>query len=92
MTPIGLTFKKEGIDKYTDKPKQGEIMLIHQCVKCGKVSINRISGDDSSSVILQVFERSMNIPKNLKEDLKRQGIDVLTAENRGEVEKQLLSD
>lgn len=45
MKPIGLTNKKDG-----------EIMLIHQCVKCGKISTNRIAGDDEVEIIEKVFK------------------------------------
>jgi DNA-directed RNA polymerase subunit RPC12/RpoP len=44
MEPIGLTFKKQ----------KGEIMLIHKCLKCGKISLNRIAGDDSPEAILKI--------------------------------------
>lgn len=43
MKPIGLTTKKDG-----------EIMIIHKCEKCNKVSNNRIAGDDSTEVILTI--------------------------------------
>jgi len=60
MEPIGLTFKKEGIDKY-GKERQGEIMLIHRCVKCNHISINRIAGDDDSEMILEIFDKGRDL-------------------------------
>jgi len=89
MVPIGLTFKKEGIDKYTKKPKQGELILVHQCADCSKISINRIAGDDDASVIMRVFQYSLNISLALREELKKQGIDLLQEKDRREIEKQL---
>lgn len=66
MEPIGLTFKKdEGIDKYGEK-RQGEIMVVHKCQICGKVSKNRIAGDDNPEVILAICEE-IN-----KKEVKRQ--------------------
>lgn len=89
MVPIGLTFKKEGVDKYTKKAKQGELMLVHQCANCGKISINRIAGDDDPSAIMRVFNCSLKIPLNIKKELEKQGIDLLKEEDRKEIEKQL---
>lgn len=43
MKPIGLTFKKDG-----------EIMLIHKCLKCGEFAKNRIAGDDDPQKILEI--------------------------------------
>ena len=52
MLPIGLTFKFEG------RYKLGEIMLIHICSSCRKISINRIARDDPEHTILQLFRQS----------------------------------
>lgn len=89
MIPIGLTFKKEGIDKYTGKPRQGELMIIHQCTKCGKISINRLAGDDNPDAVMKIFKYSLNMPKELCERLKKENVDILTEKNREEIEKQL---
>lgn len=45
MKPIGLVTKKDG-----------EIMLVHLCEKCGKISTNRIAGDDDIKRIKKVFK------------------------------------
>lgn len=65
MRPIGVDFKKEKKDKYGQEAK-GEIMLAHQCQKCGKESNNRIAGDDNPEAILAVGEE-IN-----KKEVKRQ--------------------
>jgi hypothetical protein len=57
MRPIGLTFKSNR-NKYRREPG-GELMLIHQCVDCGSLSINRIAADDDAAAILDVFESSI---------------------------------
>ena len=59
MKAIGLTFKDEGLDKY-GKKKQGELRIIHECVKCKKKSVNRIAGDDNPDSIIKVFKKSIN--------------------------------
>jgi hypothetical protein len=80
MEPIGLTFKQEGRDKY-GKEKQGELMIVHQCQKCGKISLNRIAGDDSEKEILKLLET----PKKL--ELEK--IRILSLEDKEEVKRQL---
>ena len=57
MKPIGLTHKL-GRNKYR-RETGGELMLIHQCVDCGTLSINRIASDDDTSTLLVVFESSI---------------------------------
>jgi len=56
MRPIGLTLKM-GRNKYR-RESGGELMLIHQCVDCGTLSINRIAADDDAGTILEIFESS----------------------------------
>ncbi len=89
MAPIGLTFKKEGIDKFSGKLRQGEIVLIHRCLLCGKISLNRIAGDDEPEAILAVFENSLNLSSETKKELKAKGIEVLEEKDREEVKIQL---
>lgn len=52
MEPVGLTFKQE-----SDGP--GELMIVHRCVECGKISKNRVAGDDQAESIIKVFEESL---------------------------------
>jgi len=49
MKPIGLSQKKDG-----------EIMVVHECTKCSKISANRIAGDDDPNKILEIFDISDN--------------------------------
>lgn len=83
MKPIGLTFKHEGIGK------QGEIMLIHLCCGCQKLSINRIVRDDPEPTILDVFNTSLGIDGPMKTRLKNEGIYLLIDMDRQEVMTQL---
>lgn len=43
MKPASLAFKKDG-----------EIMIIHKCQKCGSISKNRLAGDDNPEEILKI--------------------------------------
>ena len=46
MEPIGVTFKQAG----------GELMLVHRCHGCNKISKNRLAGDDDAAAVLAVAE------------------------------------
>lgn len=56
MEPAGLTIKR-AVKKYGGA---GELMLIHACRDCSRVSINRIAADDVPEALLDVFERSLS--------------------------------
>jgi len=88
MEPIGLTFKKEGFDKY-GKPRQGELMIIHQCHDCRQTSINRIAADDKPEMILKIFEESKKLDKETLEKIKAEDIRLLSKEDEKEILTQL---
>jgi hypothetical protein len=87
MRPVALTLKKT-VKKYGIE-NTGEIMLVHQCEGCGKLSINRIAADDSTEVLMNVFERSINL--SLLEPLFDQDdIHILTPNDRPVLRTQLI--
>ncbi len=88
MKPIGLTFKKIRKDKY-GKSKQGELMLIHYCQICGKISINRIAADDNTNSIIKVFESSKRLDPLINKQLIQQKIKLLAKSNENELKIQL---
>jgi predicted RNA-binding Zn-ribbon protein involved in translation (DUF1610 family) len=75
MQPIGLTIKQT-LKKYGGE-KQGELMLIHRCTACGKLSINRIAADDDAHRIFEIFQASFGMDLGSVEKLKNEGIVVL---------------
>jgi len=81
MPAIGLSFKKEGVDKY-GKAREGELMLIHECSACGKVSINRLAADDDEPTILKVFNESLSLPKKTSDRIKKEGITIIDAQGK----------
>lgn len=83
MEPIGLAFKAEG------SGKQGEIMLVHKCTTCGKLSINRIARDDSNEEILAVFVQSLALSDENRQEIRDVGIEILTRDDESEVKTQL---
>lgn len=88
MRPVGLTIKHSR-NKYA-RERDGELMLIHQCSRCGKLVINRIAADDSAGELLALFERSCEPSTLFLADLSRAGIVLLTALDRALVQRRLL--
>lgn len=85
MKPIGLTMKP-GRNKYRLE-KRGELMLVHECIECGTLSINRIAADDDSSGIIRVFQSSLE--KHVDSIYERYGIAMLTTHDTDVLYKQL---
>lgn len=87
MEPVGLTVKHT-LKRYQPE-KQGELMLIHRCAACGKLSINRIAGDDNTLLLNDLFLGSQRMPPQLAERLAAQGILPLGARDVTLVQSQL---
>ena len=58
MQPIGLMLKPGKVNRYA-RENSGEIMLVHYCLSCGKISPNRIAGDDNAYAILELLNTSI---------------------------------
>ena len=87
MAPIGLTLKQT--PKKYGRSNQGELMLIHQCLGCGKISINRIARDDDAHALYQVFKSSPSLSEDIMKVLMEQGIAPLTEGKQTVVFSQL---
>lgn len=87
MKPIGLTMKK-GTNKYQREPR-GELMLVHECVECKTLSINRIAADDDSATITAVFETSFTLGHQVYALCQENGIVLLNVEDSEIVRRQL---
>jgi hypothetical protein len=87
MKPIGLTMKK-GRNKYQLRSR-GELMLVHECIECRALSINRIAADDDAETIMEVFQVSITLERQVLAVLIQNGIDVLKAEDAGILHTQL---
>lgn len=55
MEPIGLTMKNIEYNHFTGRTS-GELMIVHKCIYCGRISCNRIAGDDNPDEILKLLE------------------------------------
>ena len=75
MRPVALTLK-QAQKKYAH-PLQGELMIVHQCDGCEKVSINRIAADDDPDRILAVFDASAGLEKLWRQKHIEQGVMIL---------------
>lgn len=84
MRAVALSFKKEGIDKYGRK-REGELMLVHKCSVCGKLSINRLAADDDEAVIISLFNSSLSLPAGTKKKMSEEGIDIAGPEEKEKV-------
>ncbi len=87
MRPVGLTMKRTR-NKYA-RENQGELMLIHQCTACGKVSINRIAADDDADLLLEVLEKSDPMDEQLARQLEKEGIQALQMKDERLIRVQL---
>lgn len=88
MQPIGLTVKPSR-NKYS-KSGSGELMLIHRCVVCGKLSINRIAADDLVEGLMEIFSASASLDNVTRQELTASGISILLQEDCVLVCKQLV--
>jgi hypothetical protein len=74
MKPIALSFKPSR-NKYA-REHDGELQLVHRCVRCRKVVLNRIAADDNSALIMQLFELSCQEHERLTKQLRLHAIQV----------------
>src|SRR4030042_2158569 len=75
MEPIGLTMKQRQT-KY-GYVSNGELMRIHRCSNCDRISINRIAADDLSVRLMEIFHASVGMDMNTRQRLQTSGIRML---------------
>lgn len=56
-------------------------MIIHQCLGCDKLAINRIAADDNTECLLAVFNSTADIQENLRNQIGSQGIRLLVGDD-----------
>jgi hypothetical protein len=87
MKPVGLTMKKSR-NKYRLEAG-GELMLVHECIDCGTLSINRIAADDVPELILEAFNESLLQGYEVRARCEQADIRMLSSEDIGSVYAQL---
>jgi hypothetical protein len=88
MQPIGLTVKQRQ-NKYRIGI-YGELMLIHRCKDCSRLSINRIAADDQVEKLMELYQESLTLDRNTREQLEIIGIHLLQKVDESLVVSQLL--
>jgi hypothetical protein len=83
MKPVALTLKRESLYR------TGELMLVHCCANCKKLSINRIAADDLDDSIIAVFTASLKESGKWQTIFRSEGIAPLTGKDRIELDTQL---
>ncbi len=90
MEPVGLTTKRSK-NKYATGP-DGELMLIHRCMGCATIVINRIAADDSAAAILDLFNASCSVGAMVHAALNATNVSMLTADDRDLVGRRLFGN
>ena len=87
MRPIGLTMKRSR-NKYRLE-SGGELMLVHECMECRALSINRIAADDDAESILTLFQESLLNDHPVRQRCLQMGIVMLQADETESINRQL---
>ena len=66
------------------------MMLVHLCVDCGRVSLNRIAADDDTQMLMGIFAACRALPSGTCDLLLASGIRLLDSEDVWIVQRQLL--
>jgi hypothetical protein len=80
MQPVAIAFKDYRINPFTNKGS-GELMIVHKCLNCAKLSPNRISGDDNEYQIVSILKESINLNENMLSQLRNMGLEPITTSN-----------
>lgn len=83
MEPIAIAFKDYRRNPFTGVGS-GELTLIHKCTNCGKLSSNRIAGDDSEYNILCLIKDSLAIDNELYSLVRKLKLELITDNNKEE--------
>jgi hypothetical protein len=79
MEPVGLVTKPSR-NKYA-RERDGELQIVHRCVACGRLSLNRVAADDDPEAILALLDH----PDPPRDD----GLAPLTPADRALVRRRL---
>ena len=64
-------------------------MLVHRCMECGKLSINRIAADDDAETMLEIYQHSQYLDRRERAEFEAAGIQTITATDFTKVLGQL---
>lgn len=80
MKPIGLTMKDSRYNPFTDLTS-GEPAIVHQCLRCNRISCNRIAGDDNPHSIISLISESAELNVKIQNILTNMKISLLTGKD-----------
>jgi hypothetical protein len=70
-------------------PGHGELILIHLCTECSRLSINRIAADDDPEIVFNNFEKSFRLGVQTQTRLDMTGIRAIPFAEGATVRTQL---
>ncbi len=88
MRPVALSLKLTPKKYASQQP--GELMVVHLCAGCGKLSLNRLAADDDLDELFRIFETSFSLDGFLCQRLSESDIHPLTAGDQSLVRLRLL--
>ncbi len=89
MEPIGLTLKNIRLSAYSGSAS-GEIMLVHYCLACGKLSCNRVAGDDNAYSVISLLDSADTLESDLNSRLAEMNITLLRPADKQMVARALM--
>ena len=91
MQPIGLMLKPGKINRYA-RENSGEIMLVHYCLSCGRISCNRIAGDDDAYAIIELLNEPLVLDSTWIREIGANQISMLTSADKQMVVRALFGN
>jgi len=91
MKPVGLTLKNIRTNPYTQKIS-GEIMLVHICLACGKISCNRVAGDDNAYSVIRLLTGAEEASVFILDNLDKSNVRLLTPDDEQMVSSAMLGN
>ena len=67
-------------------------MLVHECIECQALSINRTAADDLSEAILMVYQDSLTSPERLSGPMSNNGIRPLSPKDEALLRLRLFGE
>jgi DNA-directed RNA polymerase subunit RPC12/RpoP len=90
MQPVGLS-RKPGRNKYAPR-RAGELLLVHLCAECGKVSLNRLAADDDPEHLEAVLRAASRLGNQARLKLALTGVSLLDEAELASVRAQLYGE
>lgn len=81
MPAVGVS-RKPGRNKYASR-QSGELLLVHLCAECGRVSLNRLAADDDPENVEAVFRAASRLDLETRSRLALAQVSLL---DEGEID------